>query len=213
MKKSTGIRIRLMCVDDHAIVRHGIASLLQGHKDVEIVASTASGEEATALFRRYRPDITLMDLQLPGISGIETIRAIRREFSDARIIVLSMYGGEEDVFNALAAGAATYLLKDTLSDNLVGVIRAVHAGEHPLPPEIEALLNARAAKPALTPREFEVLQLVASGLHNKEIAAALSISDETAHAHLKHIYAKLDVTDRAAAVREALRRGIVHLRP
>jgi DNA-binding NarL/FixJ family response regulator len=206
-------RIGLLCIDDHAIVRHGIAALVHAHRDIQIVGSVASAEEGLALFRRERPDITLMDIRLPRMNGIEAIRVIRRESADAKIIVLSMYGGEDDVFNALAAGASTYLLKDTLSDNLVEVIRAVHAGERPVIAEIEARLNARAAKPALTAREVEIMQLVAAGLHNKEISAALSIADETTHAHLKNIFTKLQVNDRGAAVRVALERGIVHLAP
>jgi two-component system NarL family response regulator len=178
---------------------------------MEVVALAASGEEAVALHRKYRPDVTLMDLQLGAMSGVEAIRAIRSENATANIVVLTMYQGDEDIYRALEAGATTYLLKDTLSDDLIRIVREVHAGRSPIRPEVEARLAERAARPALTAREVEVLELIAEGMRNKEIAAALGISEETAQVHVKHILAKLKVKDRSAAITVGLRRGIIHL--
>jgi two-component system NarL family response regulator len=203
--------IRVLCVDDHRIVREGLGLIINRQEDMEVVASAATGEEAVSLFQRHRPDVTLMDLQLGAMSGVEAIRAIRDQAADARIIVLTMYQGDEDIFRALEAGAATYLLKDTLSDDLIRVVREVHAGRHSLRPELEARLAERAAGPTLTPRELEVMELISAGLRNKEIAASLGISEETAQVHVKHILAKLKVKDRSAAITVALRRGIIHL--
>lgn len=204
-------RIRVLCVDDHRIVREGIALIIGRQPDMTVVATAASGEEAVALCRRYRPDVTLMDLQLGGMSGLEAIRAIRRHDPTARIVVLTMYQGDEDIYRSLNAGAVTYLLKDTLSDDLVRVIREVHQGTPSLSPDVAARLAERAAKPALTGREVQVIELIAQGMRNKEIAASLGISEETAQVHVKNILAKLDVKDRTAAVTVALRRGIIHI--
>ncbi len=205
-------RIRVLCVDDHRLVREGIALIIGSARDMEVVGSATTGQEAIAQFRCHRPDVTLMDLRLTGgISGVDAIRAIHAEAPHARIIVLTMYSGDEDIFRALEAGATAYLLKDTLSDDLLRVIREVHAGERPMPPDVKALLAARSGQRSLTRREIEVLDLVATGKRNKEIAASLGISLETVAVHLKHIFAKLDVTDRTAAVRIALQRGIVHI--
>ena len=204
--------IRILCVDDHRIVREGIELIIAKQPDMQVSASAASGEESVALFRQHRPDVTLMDLQLGAMSGVDAIRAIRREHPDARIVVLTMFQGDEDIFRALQAGAATYLLKDTLSDDLIRVIREVHGGKHPVPPpEVAARLAERAAGPTLTPREVQVIGLIAEGMRNKEIAAALGISDETVQVHVKSIFWKLKVNDRSAAMNVALRRGIIHL--
>jgi two-component system NarL family response regulator len=178
--------------------------------DMEVVAAAATGEESVELFRRFRPDVTLMDLQLPTMSGLDAIHAIRREDPNARIIVLTVFQGDEDIYRALKAGAATYLLKDAL-DDLARMVREVHAGGRPLPPNIQALLDARSAHPELTAREIEVLRLVVTGMRNREIAVQLGISEETAKVHIKNILAKLNVNDRTAAVAEAVRRGIIHL--
>jgi len=204
-------RIQILCVDDHRIVREGLELIIARQPDMAVAASAASGEESIELFRRHRPDVTLMDLQLGAMSGVEATRAIRREHPDARIVVLTMFQGDEDIFRALQAGAATYLLKDTLSDDLIRVIREVHAGKHPVQPEVEARLAERAAGPTLTPREVQVVGLIAEGMRNKEIAAALGISDETVQVHVKSIFWKLKVKDRSAAMNVALRRGIIHL--
>jgi DNA-binding NarL/FixJ family response regulator len=205
-------RLTVMCVDDHRIVRDGIASIVRRQRDMRVVASVGSGEEAIAAFRVYRPQITLMDLQLAGgMSGVDAIRAIRALDPGSRIVVLTIYHGDEDVFRALQAGAATYLPKDTLSDDLIRVIREVHQGLHPMRPDIAAMLAHRRERPALTPRETQVVELISQGMRNKEVAAALGISEETAHVHVKNILAKLEVQDRSAAVTVALKRGIIHL--
>jgi DNA-binding NarL/FixJ family response regulator len=176
-----------------------------------VVASAASGPDAIALFKQYLPDVTLMDLQLGRMSGLETIRAIRQYDGAARIVVLTMYDGDEDVYRALEAGAATYLLKDTLSDDLVNVIREVCAGRRPLAAGIQARLDEHSTYAALTPREIEVLDCVKLGLRNKEIAASLNISEKTIQVHIKNLLFKLRVNDRTAAVNVALKRGIIHL--
>jgi DNA-binding NarL/FixJ family response regulator len=203
--------IRILCVDDHRIVREGIELIIARQPDMQVVGSAGGADESVELFRRHHPDVTLMDLQLGARSGVEAIRVIRREHPDARIVVLTMYQGDEDIFRALQAGATTYLLKDTLSDDLIRVIREVHAGMHPVRADVEAALAERAAGPTLTPREVQVVGLIAEGMRNKEIAAALGISDETVQVHVKSIFWKLKVNDRSAAMNVALRRGIVHL--
>jgi DNA-binding NarL/FixJ family response regulator len=203
-------RIRVLCVDDHRIVREGIGLIIDRQTDMEVIGSAATGEEAVLLFIRERPDVTLMDLQLPTLSGLDAIRAIRREDAEARIIVLTMYQGDEDIHRALSAGATTYLLKDTLSDDLIRFVREVHAGRSPIRADVKARLDERAGHPTLTPREVQVMELVYEGRRNKEIATLLGISEETVQVHLKNIFAKLKVGERTAAVNVALRRGIVH---
>jgi DNA-binding NarL/FixJ family response regulator len=203
--------IRVMCVDDHRLVREGIALILGQQPDIEVVASATTGEESVALFRRHRPDVTLMDLQLGAMSGLDAIRAIRREDARARIIVLTMYKGDEDIYRALEAGAVTYLLKDMLSDDLIGVVRDVYGGKRRIMPDIEARLAERSHGSVLTSRELQVIELVAQGMRNKEIAAALGINDNTVQVHVKNILAKLNAQDRTAAINVALRRGIIHI--
>lgn len=203
--------IRVLCVDDHRIVRDGVALIISQQPDMEVVGLAATGEEAVALFDRLRPDVTLMDLQLPSMSGLDALREIKRLDSGARVVILTMYKGDEDIYRAMNAGAATYLLKDTVADDLIRVIREVHAGGRPIRPDVQAVLDERAEHPPLTSREVEVLELVYRGRRNKEIAAVLLISEETVRVHLKNIFAKLDVTDRTAAVNVALRRGIIHI--
>jgi two-component system NarL family response regulator len=205
-------RIRVLCVDDHRIVREGIALIIERQPDMEVVGSAATGEQAIKLFNRHRPDVTLMDLQLGRMSGLAAIGLIRREHPDARIVVLTTYDGDEDIYRALEAGAATYLLKDTLSDDLIRVVRQVHSGERPLARALQARLDERASHPTLTAREIEVLELVMKGMRNKEIGAALGISEDTVQVHLRNTFAKLQVNERTTAVTVALRRGIVHLR-
>jgi len=204
-------RIRILCVDDHRIVREGIALIISRQPDMRVVAFAATGDEAVQKFDQHRPDITLMDLRLGKTSGLDAITAIRRQHGDARIIVLTMYQGDEDIHQALKTGAATYLLKDALADDLIRVVREVHAGGHPIGEDVRARLDERAANPTLTPREVQVLKLVAIGHRNKEIAALLGLSDETVPVHLKNIFSKLGVNERTAAVNVALRRGIVHI--
>ncbi len=205
------VPIRVVCVDDHRIVRDGLALIVDQQLDMEMVGSAASGEEALAMYRERRPDVILMDLQLRSMSGLEAIRAIRRLDPDARIVVLTMSRGDEDIHRALQAGAMAYLVKDTAFDDLLRVIRDVYAGRQPqISPDIRERLEERAGRPALTPREIEVLELVRQGLRNREIAASLGVGEETVQSHVKHILAKLDVPDRTAAIDVALRRGIIH---
>ena len=203
--------IRILCVEDHRIVREGIRLLLEREPDLAVVAVAENGEQALAEHRAHRPDVTLMDLQLPGMSGLEAIRAIRKDYPDARIVVLTMYQGDEAIFSALEAGATTYLLKDSLADELIDVVRNVHAGGRPMLPVIEAKLSEHSNRPRLTPREVEVIKLVSEGFRNREISAMLGISEETAQVHLRNIFQKLGTRDRTAAVQVALRRGILHV--
>lgn len=204
-------KITVLCTDDHRIVREGIALIINRQADMQVVASAASGEEAVELFQRHRPDVTLMDLQLGALNGVETIRSIKQIQPDARIVVLTMYQGDEDIYRALDAGAMAYLLKDTLSDDLIRVIRDVHEGRHPVNPDVEARLLTRASRPTLTPREIQVLELIAEGMRNWEIAQVLHLSEETVEVHVKNIRTKLDVKDRTAAVNVAIKRGIIHI--
>jgi DNA-binding NarL/FixJ family response regulator len=206
-------RIRILCVDDHRLVLAGIELMIGRQSDMTVVGSATTGEEAVSLFRQHKPDITLMDLQLPVMTGLEAIRAIRHLSPEARIIVLTMYHGDEDIHRALAAGAWTYLLKDMLSDDLMRVIREVHAGQRLLLPDVQVRLDERATRPSLTPREVQVTELIGRGLRNKEIASELHISEETVQVHVKSILTKLSVNDRTAAVNVAMRRGIIHLAP
>jgi two-component system NarL family response regulator len=199
-------------VDDHRVMLDGLSLLIGRQPDMEVVASATSGEEAVDLFRRLSPDVTLMDLQLPTMSGLEAIQTICSEREGARVVVLTMYQGDEDIYRALEAGAAAYVLKDALSDDLVRVIREVHTGKRPIPSDVAAMLATRRAQPSLTPREVEVVRLIAEGLRNKEIAFALGITEQTAKVHVKNILAKLGVNDRTAIIPIAIRRGIIHIR-
>jgi two-component system NarL family response regulator len=200
-----------MCVDDHRVMLDGLALLIGRQPDMEVVASAINVAQAVAEHARMRPDVTLMDLQLPGVNGLEGIKQIRHAAPEARIVVLTMYQGHEDIYRSLEAGAATYLLKDALSDELVTVIRQVHEGNRPVTPEVEAGLESRRQQPPLTPREIQVVRLITDGLRNKEIAVALGISEQTAKVHVKNILAKLRVNDRAAVIAVAVRHGIIHL--
>ena len=200
-----------MCVDDHRVMLDGLALLIGRQPDMEVVASATNVPQAVAEHLRVSPDVTLMDLQLPEINGLEGIRRIRHAAPEARIVVLTMYQGDEDIHRALEAGARGYLLKDTLPDDLIRVIREVHAGQRSIPPEIAAALEQRASQPVLTFRESQVLELLATGKRNKEIAASLGISGDTASAHIKSIFVKFNVHDRTAALAEALGRGIIHI--
>jgi DNA-binding NarL/FixJ family response regulator len=207
----TAAAIRVLCVDDHRIVREGIALIVSREPDMEVVGLAASGDEAVDLFEAQRPDVTLMDLRLGATSGLDAIRTIRGRHPGARIVVLTMYQGDEDVAGALDAGATTYLLKETVPDELIRIIRQVHAGERPLPPDIKALLDEHSTRATLTPREVEVMRLIAGGKRNKEVASILGIAERTVNVHLKNIFAKLEVNERTSAVNVAVRRGIVHL--
>jgi two-component system, NarL family, response regulator len=208
-----GVRpIRVLCVDDHRIVREGLSMLIGRQSDMEVVGLAGSGEEAVEMFRQLNPDVTVMDLQLGQMTGVDAITAIRRIDAAARVIVLTMFQGDEDIFRALKAGAATYLLKDAAFADLVHAVRQVHEGLQPtMSPEVKAQLARRAAGPVLTPREVEILELIRRGLRNREIAARCGISEETVQTHVKSILQKLDAQDRTAAVNVALGRGIIHM--
>lgn len=203
--------IRILAVDDHPLLREGIGALVNGEPDMTLIAQAENGREAIAQFRKHRPDVTLMDLQMPEVDGVDAIIAIRTDFPDARIIVLTTYDGDVDVLRALKAGARGYLLKTLLRKQLLDTIRAVHAGEKRIPPEVAAQLAAHAVEDDLTSREIEILRLVASGNANKAIAARLSITEDTVKGHVKSIFSKLDAKDRAHAVTIGLKRGIIRL--
>ena len=203
--------IRVMCVDDHRLMREGIVLIIGLDPSLTVVAEAATGEEAVECFIKYRPDVTLMDLQLPGMNGLQAIHAIRGVQADARIIVLTMYAGDENIHRALRAGAVGYLLKDSVPEDLIRVIHDVHVGKRAVPLHLETMLTRHEAKPALTAREIEVLELLAKGMRNKEIGGTLHITEETVRAHIRSIFLKLSVHDRTAALAEALRRGIVRV--
>jgi two-component system NarL family response regulator len=201
--------IRILCVDDHHLMREGIALIINAQPDLEVVASAATGEQAIAMFREHRPDITLMDLRLPTMSGFEAVRLIRAEFPAARIIVLTIVDDGEGIRQALEAGAAAYLFKHTLSDDMIRVIREVHEGTHQVFDSVAARLAERATHPPLTPRELEVMNLMAQAMRNREIAAALGVSEHAALMHVKNIFSKLGVSNRVAAINTARRFGLI----
>lgn len=206
-----GDRIRIICIDDHRVVREGIAALLGRQDDMVVVGAGANGVQALELYRTHQPDIVVMDLQMPVMGGLDAIQAIRAEAPDARIVVLTMYHGDEDIYRAMTAGASSYLLKEAILDDLARVVRDVHHGSNRLPPDVQRILSARFSHEALTSREVEVLELIAQGLSNKDIASSLGIALETAKVHVKNILSKLEVGDRTAAVTTALKRGILHV--
>jgi DNA-binding NarL/FixJ family response regulator len=204
-------QIRILTVDDHPLLREGIAALVNAEHDMKLVAEASNGQEALERFRLHRPDVTLMDLQMPGLNGIETIINIQSEFPNARVIVLTTYTGDVQVLRALKAGARAYILKGHVHRELLETIRAVHAGKKRIPPEVAAELADHAAEDELSPREIEVLRLIASGNANKLIADQLSISEETVKSHVTNILSKLGANDRTHAVTIGLRRGIIDL--
>ena len=203
--------IRILAVDDHPMLREGIAALLATQADMKLVGEASTGREALEQFRKHRPDLTLMDLQMPDMDGIEAMVAICSEFPEARIIVLTTYKGDVQVLRALKAGARAYLLKGLLRKELLETIRAVHAGEKRISPEVAAELANHAIDDALTSREIDVLRLIAGGHANKLIADRLSIAEETVKGHVKNILSKLGASDRTHAVTIALKRGIIDL--
>ena len=204
-------RIRVFCVDDHPLLREGLAAIVNNQPDMDLIAHAANGADAIKEYDNHRPDVTLMDLRLPDMSGIDALIAIRLKEPAARIIILTTFEGDVEIQRALKAGARGYLLKSTPPSQLVDAIRQVHAGKRRVPPEVAAQLAEGISDDGLTPREIEVLRLVADGNHNHEIAARLFIAEETVKAHLKHIMLKLDASDRTQAVTIAVRRGIIHL--
>jgi two-component system NarL family response regulator len=203
--------ITVLCVDDHQLMRTGIIRIIELHQGVKVVAEGSTGEEAVAQFVKHRPDVVLMDLQMPRMSGLEAITKIREIAPDARIVVLTMYERDENVYRALQAGASGYLLKDAVPEELIRVIREVHQGKRSVSSAIQNKFATRSNQPALTAREVQVLELLVKGMRNKEIGETLAISEETARVHLKSIFVKFNVHDRTAALAEALRRGIVSI--
>ncbi len=206
-----GGAIRVMSVDDHAVLREGIAALVNGQKDMKLVAQASNGREAIQMFRAHRPDVTLMDLQMPEMNGVDAISGIRGEFAEAKIIVLTTYTGDVQVLRALKAGARAYLLKNTLHKELLEAIRAVHAGKKALSAEASYELAEHATDDALTPAEARVLRLIADGKANKEIAEELGVSEETVKGQVRNILSKLGANDRTHAAMIGLRRGIIEL--
>jgi DNA-binding NarL/FixJ family response regulator len=211
MMESPNTRIKILTVDDHPVIREGIAALLEGQEDMILVAEAVNGREAIEQFRSHRPDVTLMDLQMPGVNGIDAIVSIRSEFPQARILVLTTYKGDVHAARALDAGACGYLLKSALRKELLDTIRAVHTGRKRIPPEIAIGIAEHHSSDTLTARELEVLTLVAAGNANKIVASELGVSEETVKGHMSSILAKLNANDRTHAVTIALKRGILQL--
>lgn len=197
--------------DDHNVVRQGLVALIKTVPDMTVIAEAADGLQAVELFRQHRPDVTIMDLRLPGISGVEAITQIRRDFPAARILVLTTFDGDENIFRALQAGARGYLLKDMFGDELMEAIRGVHAGRTRIPAPIAQRLAERMGGPSLTNRELEVLKLIVAGKSNRDIGTELTISEATVKTHINSILSKLGVSDRTQAATTALQRGIVEL--
>jgi len=204
-------QIRVMSVDDHPLLREGIVAVVNSQKDMQIVAQAASGSEAVEQYRKHRPEVVLMDLRLPDISGIDAMSSICKEFPEARVIVVTTVDGDAEIHRALAAGAGGYVLKSMPPKDLVEVIRQVNAGKKRIPGEVAARLAEHFDGDSLTPREVEVLAQVASGNRNRDIADKLFITEETVKVHIKHIMEKLDAKDRTQAVSIGIRRGIIHL--
>jgi DNA-binding NarL/FixJ family response regulator len=209
LKKISSIRV--MLVDDHPAFRKGMAALITSEPGLEVVAQTSDGSEALELYRAKKPDVVLMDLRLPGMGGVEAILAIRKEFPEARVIVLTTFDTDEDIYRAMQSGAKSFLLKDTPEDELAATIRAVHAGEKVLAEKMAKRLADRQQRANLSEREMDVLQYLIKGRSNKEIASSLFVSEDTVKAHLKSLFAKLHVQDRTEAAISAIRQGIVHL--
>lgn len=203
--------IRILVVDDHPMLRDGIAAILSNEPDLEMVGEAGDGAAAVSAFRRLRPDVALMDVQMPGMSGLDALLLIRQEFPDARIVVLTTYPGDAQAVRALKAGASGYMLKSSLRCEIVDVIRSVHRGERHVAPDVAAEIAQHVADEPLSTREATVLRLVAMGRSNREVALHLAISEETVKAHMKSIFAKLKVCDRTHAVTTAIRRGVLEI--
>jgi DNA-binding NarL/FixJ family response regulator len=209
MKKAKAIRV--LCVDDHPLVREGMTAVIAAEDDMVSVGAVGDGQAALAQYRQLKPDVVIMDLRMPVMGGVEATAQIRKEFPAARIIVLTTYEGDEDIHRALAAGAQAYLLKDSVSRDLMRTIREVHAGHRHIAPTMAARLAEHTPRVALTERELEILNLAARGLRNKEIGASLNIVEDTVKIHLKNIFSKLQVMDRTQAVVSAAQRGFIDL--
>ena len=208
---SAAPRIRVFCVDDHPLMREGIATVIKNEPDMQLVAEASTGHDAIRGFREYRPDVTLMDVRMPDMGGIDALLAIRTEFANARVIMLTTFEGDAEIKRALEAGARGYMLKSMPRKQLVDVIRKVHGGQKHIPNEVAAQLMEHLGAETLSKREVEVLQKVAAGNRNSDIAALLFISEETVKGHVKHIMEKLGASDRTEAVAIGIRRGFIHL--
>src|ERR1700677_2093747 len=208
---STASRIRVFCVDDHPLMREGIAAVIRNEADMQLVAEASTGHEAIQGFRKHRPDVTLMDVRMPDMGGIDALLAIRTEFADARVIMLTTFEGDAEIHLALESGAQGYMLKSMPRKQLVDMIRNVHAGKKHIPHEVAVQLVEHLGDETLSRREIQVLQKLAGGSRNSEIAACLFISEETVKGHIKHIMEKLDASDRTQAVAIGIRRGFIHL--
>jgi DNA-binding NarL/FixJ family response regulator len=204
-------KISVLLADDHPMLREGISAVIQGESDMAVVAEASNGREAVERYREFRPDVTLMDLLMPQMDGLAAVEAIRAEFPEARIVILTTYRGDVQALRALKAGAAGYLLKSTIRTELLEAIRCVHAGRRRIPPEIAADLAEHAAEEALSVRELKVLKFVAAGNSNKQIAAHLCVTEDTVKAHMKNILSKLGANDRTHAVTIAIKRGIIQM--
>ena len=204
-------QIRVLVGEDHLVARVGVVTIVNMQPDMTVVAEASNGQQAVELYRQYQPDVTLLDLRMPGMGGVEAAQQIRSEFPNARMIALTTYGGDEDIRRALAAGVQAYLTKDVLHDELLKAIHAVYAGQTYLPAAVAASLAAQMPRQDLSAREVQVLELIVQGLANKQIAFALNIAEHTVKNHVKNILSKLGVQDRTQAATAAIQRGIVHL--
>jgi two-component system NarL family response regulator len=211
LTNSSTNKIKLLVADDHNIVRSGLTALINSETDMTVVAEAINGQQAIDLFKQHRPDVALMDLRMPVVGGVDAITTIKKEFPAARIIVLTTYDGDEDIYRALQAGASGYLLKGMLAEELLEAIRAVHSGLRRIPAAVAERLAVRMGGPGLTSRELDVLALIVKGNSNKEIASALTISEATVKTHINNILSKLGASDRTQAATMALQRGIIHL--
>jgi len=211
MSEANSEKIRILVAEDHLVARVGVTTIVNLQPEMTVVAEASNGQQAVELFRKHQPDVALLDMRMPGMSGVEAASAIRAEFPHARMIALTTYGGDEDIRRALAAGVQAYLTKDVLHDELLKAIRAVHAGQTYLPAAVAAALAAQMPRPDLSAREVQVLELIVQGLANKQIAYSLSIAEHTVKNHVKNILSKLGVQDRTQAATAAIQRGIIHL--
>jgi DNA-binding NarL/FixJ family response regulator len=203
--------IRILVAEDHLVARVGVSTIVNMQADMTVIAEASNGQQAVEMYRKHLPDVALLDMRMPIMSGVEAATAIRAEFPHARMIALTTYGGDEDIRRALAAGVQSYLTKDVLHDELLKAIRAVHAGQTYLPSGVAAALAAQMPRPDLSAREVQVLELIVRGLANKQIAYSLNIAEHTVKNHVKNILSKLGVQDRTQAATAAIQRGIVHL--
>lgn len=211
MKNETAGKIKIMVVDDHMLIRMGLVTASKVERDIAVVAEVEDGEAALENYRKHRPDVVIMDLRMPGMDGIETIKSLRQEFAGAKILVLSTYGSEEDIYRAVQAGASGYLLKDMPLKRIVEAIRTIHSGLTYFPEEISARMANRLNRPMLTAREVDVLQMVAKGKSNREIGDELGIVEGTVKAHITNIFAKLHAVDRTQAVTNAIKQGVLQI--